>query len=176
MNEMALSDTSRDFLGYLRTGDRIAFDCPNCSQTYKLTEVDLYYIPDREKDFLAKFRKMVSDWEESKDKLIQDRLKRSRTAIFGQVVEQIRPFFPLLSGAKYELGDIRHIGNPIDYVCFNGLSLKRQVESITFMDSKAGRSHLTTEQVSIKKAVESGYVNWDTLEFKPEDPNRQVAA
>jgi predicted Holliday junction resolvase-like endonuclease len=163
---MAVTDLSKDFLGYLRTEDQIAFDCPSCGETYKLTEVQLYYIPDRKRDFLAKFRKKVSEWEENKDKLIQDRLKRSRSSIMGQVVEQIRPFLPRM---KYEPGDLRSIWKPIDYVCFNGLSLKRDVNSITFIDVKSGRSHLTDEQFSIKKAIEHGHVDFDTIEFKPEE-------
>jgi len=32
-------------------------------------------------DFLAKFHKMLSDWEGNKEKLIQDRLKHTRLAI-----------------------------------------------------------------------------------------------
>jgi len=116
---------------------------------------------------------MVSDWEEKKDKLIQDRLKRSRSSIMGQVVEQIRPFLPRM---KYEPGDLRSIWKPIDYVCFNGLSLKQEVDSVTFIDVKSGRSHLTTEQLSIKRAVEEGHVDFDVIEFKPEQLTHQVIA
>jgi predicted Holliday junction resolvase-like endonuclease len=172
-SKMALDDLARTFLNIVRSESQIAGECPECGETIKLGEVQWYYIPDRKEDFLADFRKKVADWEEEKQKIIKDRLRRSRSAILGDVFESLSPFLP---GFKYEPADVRHIGRPIDYVCFNGLAQSREVEKITFLDIKTGKSTLTEAEQTIQEAVQDGRVEFDVVRFKPEQLTHKVTA
>ena len=47
----------------------------------KVTLLEVAHSLLEKQDFLAELHKMVSDWEGNKDKLIQDRLKRTRLTI-----------------------------------------------------------------------------------------------
>ena len=60
------------------------------------------------------------------------------------------------------------MGNPVDYVIFEGLSdvLDGQadtIKSITFLDIKTGKSSLTKSQRRIRDAVNSSFVTFKVL-------------
>jgi len=163
---MLSQSVSKDFVNYLRTEDQVGFHCPHCASFFRLSELELFCISDRKGDFLAEVRKMKKDFEEEKNKIIQNSVRHSRSAIMGEVFEQLSPFLP---GFKYVPADLRHIGNPVDYISFNGLGLNREVESVTFLDIKAGKSaRLLDVEESIRKAVLDGRVEFETIHFKPE--------
>jgi len=51
----------------------------------------------------------------------------------------------------------------VDFVSFNGLAMNRDVESITFIEVKSGRSSLTNVERSILEAVKNGKVSFETV-------------
>lgn len=55
--------------------------------------------------------------------------------------------------------------NPIDYVCFDGLTIDRSVERITFVEVKSGTSKQTPAQKSIMEAVCEGRVATEVWQF-----------
>jgi predicted Holliday junction resolvase-like endonuclease len=170
---MALRALSSNILHFIRSEDQIAGRCPLCKKEIRLSEMQLYYVPDHKEDFLAEFRKDQEEWEEEKDDIIERSLRSSRNKILGDVFENLSPFLP---GFKYEPADVRHIGAPIDYVCFKGLAQNRQVEKITFLDIKTGKSTLTEAEESIQEAVQDGRVDFDIVRFKPEQLTHQIIA
>lgn len=170
---MAPLDISKSFLNFVRAEDQIGGYCPHCQELFRLSEIELFYIPDRKRDFLTELRKKERELKEQEDKIREDARKRSRSVIMGQLFEQVRPFLP---GFRYEPGDLRSIWKPIDYVCFNGLSLKGQVDRITFIEVKSGQAHLTQAERSVQKAVEDGNVGFETVQLKPESLVPEIAA
>lgn len=91
----------------------------------------------------------------------RDAVQRSRSTLLGKLFERLSPF---LQG-KHDPRDIRAIMDPIDYVCFDGLTEKRRVESITFAEVKAGTSEPSATQRSIMKAVREGRVTTEVWQF-----------
>jgi predicted Holliday junction resolvase-like endonuclease len=92
----------------------------------------------------------------------KDALKRSRSVIRGQASEHLAPFVIKDTNPK----DYRFMGNPIDYICFDGLSdvLDGKADSINkirFVDIKTGKSNLNKSQRRIRDAINS-----DSVEFK----------
>jgi predicted Holliday junction resolvase-like endonuclease len=166
---MALRQLSIQFRDFIKGEDQLAGFCPLCRGLIRLSEMEIFYIPDRKEDFLGEVRKMKEDFESEKDKIIKDRLRRSRSSIMGDVIEHLSPFLP---GFKYEPADLRHIGKPVDYLAFNGLGLNREVESVTFLDIKVGKSRLSEVEESIQKAVKDHKVGFETISFKPESLER----
>ena len=73
----------------------------------------------------------------------------------GKVVEKIAPSLP---GFPVTSSDCRSLLEPIDYVVFRGLSAKRRVDSIIFVDVKTGRGRLSDMQSQVKNLVECGKV------------------
>jgi predicted Holliday junction resolvase-like endonuclease len=126
---------------------------------FRLSEVELFYIPDRKRDFLSEIRKKESALAQTVIDERNDAVKRSRSALMGSLVETVRPFLP---GFKHHPGDLRGIWDPVDYISFNGLAT-RNIESIAFLEVKTGRSNLNSIERSIQKAIEDGKVTFETV-------------
>ncbi len=78
----------------------------------------------------------------------------SRRVIRGLVTEQMAPF---LQGFDFAPGDARFIGNPVDFVVFDGFG-DGTLHSVTLVEVKTGRSRLNNDQRAVREAVESGEV------------------
>jgi predicted Holliday junction resolvase-like endonuclease len=162
------------FVSLIRTEDKIAGLCPSCDTMFKLSEVELFYIPDRKDDFLSELRKREAELDDRIKEERVDAIKRSRASLMGNLFETVRPFLPEFS---HHPGDLRSIWDPVDYISFNGLALNRDVDSVTFVEVKSGRSSLSTVERSIKEAVENGNVNFETVTRAPTlEPGRPAAA
>jgi predicted Holliday junction resolvase-like endonuclease len=99
---------------------------------------------------------------------IKDATKRSvdqsRSTLKGQIAEQMAPVLP---GFSYLPADARFLGDPIDYVVFNGRtnlanngSVEQELE-IVLLEVKHGQSNLSPVQRAIAKAVEAGRVRFE---------------
>ena len=69
----------------------------------------------------------------------------------GFILERLAP---ILDTFPFRHHDCRSIFDPIDYVIFEGLSQKGQVEKIIFTDIKTGKARLKARQREIKAMVE----------------------
>jgi len=94
-------------------------------------------------------------------------LESSRVTIKGKIYEQLAPILP---GFNYNPADARFLGNPIDYIIFDGYTEAKggtgRVRRIVLMDVKTGKAKLSDSQKKIREAVESGAVMWETLELQ----------
>ena len=103
----------------------------------------------------------MGDFEEEKDTLREDTLTRSRAIIKGKVAEQIVPF---LEDFRYNPADARFIGNPIDYVIFDGYSDKSEEITVVLAEIKTGKNaNLISGQRKIRDAVNEKRVKWETI-------------
>ena len=148
----------------VRAEDQIAGFCPDCGNMFRLSEAELFYIPDRKNDFLTELRKKQAELDEKVRDERSDAIRRSRASLMGSLFETVRPFLPDFS---HHPGDLRSIWDPVDFISFNGLALNRDVDSITFVEVKSGRSSLSTIERSIKDAVEKGRVSFETVTRSP---------
>lgn len=131
-------------------------------------------------DYRQRLLKVDEDYKEkfeawkvtTSDQIRKDALDKSRAVIRGQATEHLAPMMiPNLN-----LKDYRFMGNPIDYVVFDGLSnlLDGQTDEITrvwLIDIKTGKASLNKSQRRIRDAVKRGDVSFatynpDTEEFK----------
>lgn len=89
-------------------------------------------------------------------------LQIQRPVIKGKISEQI---FPLLYDKAGNLADFRFIGNPIDYVVFEGLSDIGANVNIKFIEVKTGNARINAAETRIKDAVEDGRVSWEEVKL-----------
>jgi len=82
MIEIPSKNLTETVISVIRTEDQMAGFCPSCRGMFRLSEVELFYIPDRKKDFLGELRKKESELDERVDEERRDALKRSRAALF----------------------------------------------------------------------------------------------
>jgi len=93
----------------------------------------------------------------------KDAIRRSRSVIEGQVVEQLVSHFP-----EWKYGapsDARFIASPLDYIVFSGLS-ENNVKEIIFVEVKTSKSQVTKRQKSVREAIKNGKVKYELLEIK----------
>ena len=97
----------------------------------------------------------------------KDSVNRSRSTLKGRISEQMAPLLPEFS---YSPADARFIGNPIDFVVFDGYTKAKDEKgdaiSVVLVEIKKGKGKLTREESLIKKAVEEGRVSWRTIVLK----------
>jgi predicted Holliday junction resolvase-like endonuclease len=158
---MAIPQLVQSFRDFVRAEDQIAGFCPLCKQLIRLSEMELFYIPDRKNDFLRLLRDKERVLSEQESEIRADAARRSRAALLGSLMEQVGPLLP---GFNYDLNDLRALWDPIDFVAFKGIGVNRKVDSITFIDIKTGESRLKPVQKTIKEAVEAGNVHFETIE------------
>jgi predicted Holliday junction resolvase-like endonuclease len=170
---VSLKQLSVQFRDFVKVEDQLAGFCPLCRGLIRLSEMEMFYIPDRKEDFLTELRRKARELEDQKLEIRKDAIKRSRSKLMGDLFEQVRPYLP---GFKYEPGDLRSIWDPVDFVSFNGLAVNRHVGSVTFLEIKTGRSALSDVQRSIRDAVENKKISFETVQVKPESLAPETAA
>ncbi len=107
-----------------------------------------------------KYESLLTKWKlEEEKKIRRDAIKRSINTILGNVGEEFSPF--LLSD---ELGvnpkDFRHLGSPVDFIAFKGLS-DGSVSEIIFIEIKSSKDQsITTRERSVKEAIDQKRVSY----------------
>lgn len=90
----------------------------------------------------------------------EDAIRRSRAVIGGQFSEQLAPYMP---GFKYRPTEAKFLGKPTDFIVFEGLDGKA-ITRVVFVEVKSGRSKLSGTEKSLKEAIGSGKVAFETYE------------
>lgn len=93
-------------------------------------------------------------------------IKQSQAVITGRVIEEVIPWWPKF---PYNPRDVHHLGQPVDYVIFEGLQGEGPI-SVVLADVKTGNAKLTDRQERIRDAIEHHRVRWDTVYFKEGRP------
>lgn len=120
--------------------------------------------------FLALFLVALSAWWRQRRSLraaVADSLDRSRSVLRGQVAEHFAPFLP---GFPFNPKDARFLGQPVDYLVFDGLAASdgRDEVTVVLVEIKTGQSALTGREAALRRAVEAGRVRWLTLRMDGE--------
>jgi predicted Holliday junction resolvase-like endonuclease len=102
----------------------------------------------------------------------KDSVNRSRSTLKGRISEQMAPLLPEF---PYSPADARFIGNPIDFVVFDGYTDAKDGNgdqvTVVLVEVKKGKGRLTREETLIRKAVEEGRVSWKTIFLKDDAPD-----
>ncbi|HHT9153957.1 MAG TPA: Holliday junction resolvase-like protein, partial [Candidatus Hypogeohydataceae bacterium YC40] len=75
-------------------------------------------------------------FKESEKKIREKSVSSSRRTLVGKFIERFVPFLPDL---KYSASDMHFIGQPIDYIVFDGLR-DDKIKKVVFLEVKTGNS------------------------------------
>ena len=136
----------------------------SCGGEFKLSEAILF---DGTKPFPEKALEIQKELKEQLEERLEDFKKRKKLATekaqittkavnVGKILEKV---LPTMADFKWELPDSRFLGDPIDLITFNGLSVNK-VKSINFIEVKSGNAKLNSHQKSIKDAIEDKKVSY----------------
>jgi predicted Holliday junction resolvase-like endonuclease len=98
-------------------------------------------------------------------------VETSRRTIKGKIAEQLAP---ILAGFPYLPSDSHFIGDPVDYIVFNGYTEFKDCHSssdnleLVLIDIKHNQAQLSAGQKQIAKAIEAGKVRFETIRISDE--------
>jgi len=106
--------------------------------------------------FIDELKDRQEELERQKKLTTEKALITSKAVNIGKNLEKI---LPTLKDFTWELCDCRFLGDPLDMITFNGLSVNR-VHSISFIEVKSGGARLNSHQKMIKDAIEDKKVSY----------------
>jgi predicted Holliday junction resolvase-like endonuclease len=107
------------------------------------------------------------EWQSNLVRLRGDIANRQRVGIKGKVAETFAPF---LKGFPFKASECKFIGDPIDYLVFEGLD-ERDIKGVRLVEVKSDTSKLSKHQKQIKDildSVDDDRVSFHTFGFKSE--------
>lgn len=118
------------------------------------------------KNYEGKLRDIDVKHQHEIDKARRQSVEQSRYTIKGQIAEQLAPLLP---GFPYLPSDSHFIGDPVDYIVFNGYTELKDHHNLSdnfelvIIDIKHNKAQLSEGQKHIAKAVEAGKVRFETV-------------
>jgi predicted Holliday junction resolvase-like endonuclease len=168
-----------ELIEIISSSKEILIKCTNCSETFSPRQASLFDIREKYPEKIRRYlensiNKAVKENGEISNKIkatiqkingtkleqniikqkIRQKPKRIKTITqqvnIGQILEKI---LPASKKFDFDPADCRSIFDPIDYVSFNGLSKKTNIESITLIEIKTGGATLQKNQKDIKEKI-----------------------
>lgn len=90
-------------------------------------------------------------WQQQLTSMKADIANNQRANIKGKVAETFAPF---LAGFPFKPSECKFLGDPIDYVVFEGLD-NRDIKGIHFLEVKSDTAKLSKHQKQIKNLIDS---------------------
>ncbi|ARM76848.1 Holliday junction resolvase-like protein [Acidianus manzaensis] len=116
-----------------------------------------------EQTIKQQYENILNQWKmQTEEQIRRDAIERSINTILGKVGEEFSPVF-LAEKYNVNLKDFRHLGSPVDFIAFKGLSDEADPE-IIFIEIKSGKStRLTDRERKIQDAIKAGKVKYEVV-------------
>lgn len=107
-------------------------------------------------------------WRKRFNKFRKSSSQSQRATLRGQMAERVASLFPQFT---WNPSDAHFLGQPIDYVIFNGLSEARDEGSqkpieIVFVEAKSGSMTLSPVEKLVQDAVQAKRVRYELIPLK----------
>jgi predicted Holliday junction resolvase-like endonuclease len=118
--------------------------------------------------YQSRIFKLRSDFQRELKEATKRSVDQSRSTLKGQIAEQMAPMLP---GFRYLPADARFLGDPIDYVVFDGRTnlanngIGDDKLEVVLLEVKHGQSKLTPVQRAIAQAVGEGRVRFEIAQI-----------
>ena len=83
-------------------------------------------------------------------------IRGSQAAVAGRVFGRVAPYLPDFG---YNPKDVRFVGDPVDFVVFDGLK-EGSVRGVMFVEVKTGGGTLNGNERKVRRAVDERRVKW----------------
>ena len=124
----------------------------------------------------AEYERYIAELQLEHQQALSQAQKRSvntsRAVLKGKMAEQ---FAPILPEFQYLPSDAKFLGDPVDYVVFDGYTDLRDGQGkvddieIVLIDIKSGGARLTKGQQAIAQAIQQGRIRFETIRIDFED-------
>ncbi len=138
-------------------------ECP-CGGEFKLSNSILFDgtkpFPPKALEIQKEMQNQIKERGEDLKKRIKLATKKAKiTTRAVNIGKNLEKILPIMKEFKWTLSDSRFLGDPIDLVTFNGLSIGK-IDSISFIEVKSGKARLNQHQKSVKDAIEDKKVSY----------------
>jgi len=138
-------------------------ECP-CGEEFKLSKALLF---DGTKPFPEEAIKIQEELKEALAERQAELEKRRKLATHKALVttkavnigKNLEKVLPTMKDFKWTVPDSKFLGDPIDLMTFNGLSIGK-INSISFIEVKSGNAKLNEHQKSIRDAIADQKVSY----------------
>ena len=142
---------------------KLSAECTQCGKGFPLSKAVLFdglgEFPEpaelRRKEMLEELQTKLNELKKRKISAGPGAEKKAIEIGIGKIIEKVIPAY---HGFGMPISDCRPLFEPIDMVVFNGLSTGN-IQSITFMEIKTGKSRLNEHQKLVKEALSDGKVS-----------------
>ncbi|MCL4448051.1 MAG: hypothetical protein M0Z77_08475 [Thermoplasmatales archaeon] len=129
------------------------------------TETSINSIRTEMMDIIKKdYQVQLETWKKQEEKKIrEDAIQKSINTLLGKIGEE---FSPVLLSNKFgvNLKDFRHLGTPVDFVAFKGLSDESEEVEIIFLEIKSGKSSgLIDRERRVRNALTARRVRYEIV-------------
>jgi len=150
---------------------RIMVVCPKCGGIHRLSELRLSYRVKPKPTWLEELRlkeekleKAEERFEEKKDKLKEAARERGRRKLPAMLSKCV----PVISRLGYVHQDVKAMFDPVDFVVFDGMSIRAQVRRLVLLDGPPDNKRRERAQRSLQKVVKKGSYEWRTVRVDDE--------
>lgn len=106
-------------------------------------------------------------WKADHSKAIsREAIRGSQAAVAGRVFERVAPYLPDFG---FNPRDVRFIGDPVDFVIFDGLN-DGAVRRVVFVEVKTGNGALNGSERRVKAAITARRVEWSLYRIPDGQP------
>uniref|UniRef100_A0A7C1CD97 Endonuclease n=1 Tax=Thermofilum adornatum TaxID=1365176 RepID=A0A7C1CD97_9CREN len=117
-----------------------------------------------EQSIKQQYEAKFETWKQQYEQMIRkDAIARSVNTLLGRIGEE---FAPIFLADKYQVNpkDFRHLGSPVDYIAFKGLSDDNADPEVIFIEVKSGKStSLTERERKVRDAIRNGKVRYEVV-------------
>ena len=110
------------------------------------------------------YQVQLESWKKQEEKKIrEDAIQKSVNTLLGKIGEE---FSPVLLSNRFgvNLKDFRHLGTPVDFVAFKGLSGDTEEIEVIFLEIKSGESSgLVKRERRVRDAITSKRVKYELV-------------
>ncbi|MCL5874494.1 MAG: endonuclease [Candidatus Thermoplasmatota archaeon] len=106
----------------------------------------------------------LASWKKKEEETIRkDAIQKSINTLLGKIGEE---FSPVLLSQRYgvNLKDFRHLGTPVDFIAFRGLSDESEDMEVIFLEIKSGESSgLIKRERRVRDAIAEKRVRYEVV-------------
>lgn len=158
-----MNKQASELISALEEGGFVA-TCNSCGEQFKLKNAGLFYLGEFTPEAEEKYKQMLIEQKERRTDLQKEKKKiperSEKAAVASNIGKTLEKVAPILPSFNFKKNDCRAMFDPIDYIIFEGLSEKGEVQRIIFVDVKTGRGTLNSRQKSIKAQIEKKRVEF----------------
>ena len=102
---------------------------------------------------------------EHTNRISREAIRGSQNAVVGRVSERLAPYLPDFG---FNPRDARFIGDPVDFVVFDGLS-DGEVRRVIFVEVKSGAGNLNGNERKVRNVIQQRLVHWSLIHIPAGD-------